>query len=121
MERIVYYIGTDRLTANGSGECFRVSRNNTWGYLLPGRCKTPSAFLLIADTAQDNFRGNGGSSYFYSDKKHSQSLHLVHEGRTAAGFVDGHVTTLSGPELQTKTVNQPVAWRLPDGTQKTNE
>ena len=121
MERIVYYIGTDRLTANGTGECFRVSRNNTWGYLLPGRCKTPSAFMLISDTAQDNFNGNGGSSYFYSNRKHSQSIHLIHEDRTTAGFVDGHVTTLSEPELQAKTINRPAAWRMADGTQKTHE
>ena len=44
MERIAHYMETDRLTENGVGGCFDVSRNNTWGFLYPGRVVSPSRF-----------------------------------------------------------------------------
>lgn len=52
MERIAHYMEADLLEANGAGSCFDVSRNNTWGFLLPERVRTPSRLLLIADSAR---------------------------------------------------------------------
>ncbi len=114
MERIAHYMETDRLTENGVGGCFDVSRNNTWGFLYPGRVVSPSRFLLVADSARGGHQkpwtgyqnGGGGSSFFYTYQAHERRIHLIHENRTTAGFVDGHVATLSFSNLYYDTSNQ---------------
>lgn len=114
MERIAHYMETDLLTANGAGSCFDVSRNNTWGFLIPGRVTSPSRFLLVADSARGGHQkpwtgyqnGGGGSSFFYTYQAHERRIHLIHANRTTASFIDGHAATLSFGELYTDTINQ---------------
>lgn len=113
MERFPHYLDADRLVANGAGNCFDRSKNNTWGFLLPERVKNPSKLLLIADAAMaDNQKpwvkgtpSGGGSSFFYTYIEHSRRVHLIHNGRTAAGFVDGHVKALNANDLVQTTNN----------------
>ena len=124
MERIAHYMEADLLEANGAGSCFDVSRNNTWGFLLPERVRTPSRLLLIADSARGGHQkpwtgyqnGGGGSSFFYTYQPHERRIHLIHEERTVAGFVDGHVASLSFSGLYYDTTNRIRYVYAQDGT-----
>ena len=117
MARILHIQDVNYMKNNGAGDCFRVASNDTWGYFLPGKCKAPSGFMLIADSvrmtdaAGMDIDGYGGSGFFVSYTANKQSLHLIHSNRTVAGFVDGHVKSLSASELQ-NTINKPVSWRM---------
>lgn len=114
MERFCHYMEADYLAANGAGNCFNTSMNNTWGFILPGRVRNPSRLLLIADSARKgnqkmwtaNQNGGGSSSFFYVYQAHERRIHLIHEERTVAGFVDGHVKKMSFNELHTETTNR---------------
>ena len=47
----------------------------------------------------------GGSSFFYTYAENNRRVHLIHNGRTAAGFVDGHVKALNANDLLQTTNN----------------
>lgn len=124
MERIAHYMEADLLEANGAGSCFNVSRNNTWGFLLPGKVRTPSRLLLVADSVRGGHQkpwtgyqnGGGGSSFFYTYQQHERRIHLIHQERTTAGFVDGHVASLSFSGLYYDTTNRIRYAYAQDGT-----
>ncbi len=88
---------------------FQVYKEPNRHYLLTAS-KQPSQTHVIADvnTTSKYFTQNcGGGWAFYSDGiDDNLAVHAVHSERANAGFLDGHVESLTGPALYSDTINK---------------
>ena len=112
---------------NESGACFKGSPSNPiMSMLIPDLCRTPSRFLLVADSTNaavaNKVENKGGNWAFYCYNNSTKLIHLAHRNRSTVGFVDGHAGALTGGELYADTINKPKRCIESDGlTVKTLE
>lgn len=89
---------------------FLIYSGNARNYLVSA-ARHPTRTLILADTTTRLFmnENQGGGWTFYTNywvTKDQLAIHAVHGERATCGFIDGHVTRLSGPELNTETINE---------------
>ena len=104
----------------GAGYCFTTGTG--LGVMKPEKCKTPSAFFIVADsTYPGTNKGSGyGGAYSFKSSHDATSnepkIQLIHAGKTTVGYVDGHVAAQTGRQLNISTTTKPRSAVLEDGT-----
>lgn len=91
------------------------------GYIVPERCKRPSAFFIVADTTYPTAAYKkpalGGGFGFWADRTDPtvSAIHLIHSGKATVGYVDGHVEAATGKSLYWKSATKPKIAIAEDG------
>ncbi len=84
--------------------------------LLPERAKQPGATFVLADTTNVGRQAEyyGGAMWFsnaaYLNDGGEMGIVLRHNERANVGFLDGHVSNMSGSQLRADTMNRAKAY-----------
>lgn len=115
---VVWWSNGEDMIGRGSGR-FCVYANSGGAdvrMLYPKLARRPSTTFVLADTTNAGRQGNyyGGAIWFsnvmYLTDGGKMGIVLRHGKRANVGFLDGHVSGMSGQQLRTDTFNQAKAY-----------